>query len=196
MTYASTYFLVGISDMKDYLHLPASDTTLDGLVGNLMESVVYLMENYCQRKLKNRQHTEYYDGDGTPNLIVRQYPITDTPASIDIRDDIDGVWGSDSKFDSEDIIIPDIGNIISLRSSVFTDARGNIKIVYDAGYATVPPDLKLAAYEYTGFIWKRREGKSWDQLGTSVAGSSVTLLETDMPKTVESLLKRYRRRAA
>lgn len=197
MDYESTYFLVTLADLKEYLGIATSDLDYDIIMQNMLDEVYFIFKNATQRELKARELTEYYDGDGTTKLLLRSFPVNSTAATIDVRDDVDGIFGTDTKFDSDEIRIDSENGILHLVGATFSEGPQSVKVVYNAGYgyngAKIPYDLQHATFEMCGFLWKRRQEKTWDVNSLAVAGSSIALVENEMPQTVKTVIARYRR---
>jgi len=195
MTYESTYFLVTLADAKLYLDITSSDAATENMCGQLLACVVYWMERYTKRKLKNRTLTEYYNGSGRERLFLKNYPINSTAAEIKLYDDLDGAFGADTQFASADIRIESDPGIVALVSSVFTEGIQNIKVEYEAGYAhstdPVPYDLVLCSYELLGYIWQRRTTKAWAHTGINILQGGITVLDSGAPKIARDLLDPY-----
>ncbi len=194
MTYESTYFLTTLADIKTYLGVDS--TADDEALLSIATVVTYWMERYTGRKLKSRSLTEYYNGSGTERLWTRNWPITSTPATIEIYDDLDRAYGADTKLAAADIIIYSDEGYIELDGSTFSEGRQNVKLVYVAGYgasgALVPHDLVGAAFEFTGFLWQRKALKGWMNSGVTIQAGSVTILDEWAPRTVKNVLDAYR----
>jgi uncharacterized phiE125 gp8 family phage protein len=145
--------LTTLNNLKLFLGINTANTDDDTLLTNLISMVSADIENECQRTFLATNHTEYYKGDGTSQLLVKQYPVNSVTS---IYDDTDRVWGSDTQIDATEISISDrIGGLIILEDDIFSESDDveNIKITYNAGYSTIPSDLeqaciKLCAADY------------------------------------------------
>jgi uncharacterized phiE125 gp8 family phage protein len=195
MTYASTYFLLSLADLKEYLGL--TDTSQDSIVGLILDAVCQQFNEYTGRTLAQNALTEYYDGcDDDAVLQLRSYPVASSP-TIQIYDDVDNVFGADTLIDSTAIRVNNLTGQVRLIGDVLSDGFQNIKVVYTAGWAigSVPSDLRLAACEMCGFFWQRALKKDWSLSSVSLGNASISIQENEMPRSVKLILDRYRRMA-
>lgn len=94
-------------------------------------------------------NTEYYDGDGTATLYLRQHnPFAEaTPRSVTLTS-VTTIATDDTE---TALTAPELTNVVKYpdklvrRSGYFTAGSRNIKVVYTTGYVTVPVDIKTAA---------------------------------------------------
>jgi hypothetical protein len=103
------------------------------------------------RKFEKTTYTdEYYNGDGTSLLFLKQYPIVSI-TSITIDDTaVDNVTDRDYVRYN-----PNNGGLY-LMGAVFTQGFQNVKITYEAGYAagSEPNEIINAVYELSTIIYK------------------------------------------
>ena len=71
---ATTGALTTTALVKNYLGITSTDD--DTLIGYLVSRATDDIENYCDRVLRSDTYRERYDGDGTTELLVNQYPVT------------------------------------------------------------------------------------------------------------------------
>ena len=96
-------------------------------------------------------YTEYYDGDGSAELYLLHHnpwseatprPVTLTSVTIIDTDDTETAFTA-----------TELANVVKYphklvrRSGAFTSGVRNVKVVYVAGYVTVPDDIKQAALQ-------------------------------------------------
>lgn len=180
----TTSDLTSLAHVREYLKKETADTGDDTFIQDIITRVSAEIEKRCARVFISTAHTEYYQGNGTDRIILRHWPIISV-TSISIDDD--QVWGADTALDSDDIKISDrVPGQIILNGDGFTlsDVE-NVKVVYTAGYSTIPYDLeqsavKLCAIEY---IEARR-------LNTRVDGERD--LQDEKDKTWKYILNHYK----
>ena len=128
---------------KLYLGVDTSDTSSDDIITQSVNAASVYCNNYTRRELKSREHTEYYSGDGSSTLYTEHFPIT---AISSAYDDLDRDYDSDSEIDTDDLVIePAVLKFrITYDGGVFTKGYNNIKLVYMAGYSSIPADLQEA----------------------------------------------------
>lgn len=191
MTYESEYFLVSLADCKSYLEV--DDTGDDAIIGYLMNIVSKMFDSHTGRTLISTDLTEYYEGSGTESLFLRSYPVNSSTDTIEVYVDANRLFGSDTQVDGSNLWLnTEFGRVVYVGRPFYKGEP--VKVVYNAGYAqdSVPYDLRLAALEALGVLYKRRQEGRFDVSTYSRDTSSYTYLEA-MPHTVMDTLKRYRR---
>lgn len=145
------YALTTVADVKETLGIASSVTTYDNLITRKINQATEMIEGYCGRRFKAADYTEYYDGSGIDQLLLRNRPIN-TLTSLGYRntsqndDDFSAV-------NSDDFYIDNNAGVLEALSS-FWGRYDRWKVVYNAGYTTIPSDLaeacaSLAAYLYS-----------------------------------------------
>ena len=131
--------LTTLEKVKSYLAITTSDD--DAVLTSLIAASSEAVEHYCSREFASIERTEIYDGRGSNCLILKNRPIS---AVKEVYDDEVG------EFDQASLIpafrytyYPDEG-VLRLYSSPFSTGIRNIKIVYTAGYPTIPPAVEQA----------------------------------------------------
>lgn len=175
-----------LDQVKDFMGMTGSNALIDELIEDLISRVTDMFHKYCGvDQFKSKSYTEYYSGSGTRELFTDQRPIISVES---IAIDHDWIWGTDSTVASTDYAIMD--DCIVLKATYFTTGTRNIKVIYTAGFATIPNDLTLACIMETARIFKRRENidvvsKSYD------GGGSVTKFMEGMLPESKRILNRY-----
>ena len=72
---ATSGALTSTANYKTYAGI--THTNDDTLIGYLVSRATSAIESYCDRTFASDTYLERYDGDGTSELYVNQYPITD-----------------------------------------------------------------------------------------------------------------------
>jgi len=203
-----TNSLITLEDLKEYLADLATDELVTGGERNEeLEHIINAVSGYCNtrthRKLKTRENTEYYDGDGTDVLFVDNYPITSTAATISIWNDVDRDYGDNEKIDAEDIIIYADDGIIKLEEDVFSKGYQSVKITYTAGYTltagethTIPGDLSMAVKMMCAKLWSLKQDKTFVASSINAGNASASFFERWIPPFADEVLKRYEREVA
>lgn len=155
-------------------------TTYDAQISALLDAASAEIKAYLGIEVEQATYTEYYTGNNTTRLALRQIPVTSI-TSVSIKSD--GYFDQKSPgFGAEDVITEGVGYVldrspgVSLSKSgilfrigtvwpmlnrVYSMYRlttdlgptwGNIKVVYTAGYATVPNDIQLACAMLTNLL--------------------------------------------
>jgi uncharacterized phiE125 gp8 family phage protein len=194
----STVALVTLTDAKQYLKVTTSND--DAILATLINSVSAWIQGYLKRNLVSKTYTEYYSGDGSNELILRNTPIVSITS---IYVDSLRAWASDNLVDSTDYIIKKGSGIVQAFNLLYgwTCGESNIKITYVAGYSigitggdgTLPHDIRLAVKRLLDLHY--RMGYSQRKLDTqseSIGGMNTQFKDEDIPKDIKSMLDGYK----
>jgi hypothetical protein len=122
--------------------LGITTTADDDLLDQIIATESDLIKFECDRDFVATDYTEYYSGEyGQRKLLLNNYPINSITS---IHDDIDWVYGTDTLIDDDEYAIDSEGGIVALDGLTFMGGLNNIKVVYNAGYTTIPSGLELA----------------------------------------------------
>ncbi len=134
--------LCSTTDLKVLLGISSSNQ--DSLLALIKASVEQYAKTYTGRDLLVASYTEYYDGDGGSVLRLDQSPIISI-SSISI--DAARIFAAASLIPATDIIgdaKSSLLGFVELLTYSFSRGVKNVKVVYSAGYSTVPADLSGA----------------------------------------------------
>jgi hypothetical protein len=167
--------LLALAEVKTFLDI--DNTDFDDQISRLIDVVSWFFNNETKRELKNREQTEYYDGDGSQTLYTKNWPITDSASelSLYINASVPRSFTSSEKVDSDYIMVDGDNGRIDIWNDTFTKGRRTVKLVYNAGYSTIPDDLHRAALETLGSLWKKEQSQVWNMNNISIEGASVSL---------------------
>lgn len=137
--------LITISDLETYLGTtitddPSNDSDTYSLYSFLISAIDSKIKSICNRDLEATDYEEYYDGTGSTDMNLKQYPIN-TVTSVVGTDP----WGNETALTSTYFSINDDGSLYYFYG--FVKGRRNYKITYNAGYVTIPDDLKQIALQ-------------------------------------------------
>lgn len=138
-------------ELKTYLGITTASE--DALLTMLLDSANDFVEGYIGREIASASYTEYFDGDGQREILLNNYPV----ASITSFEENTGtlnvpVW---TAIDASTYkLSPNVGKIFMYCFK----RRGfqNYKVVYTAGYTTIPGDIKLATLKIASGYYNRR----------------------------------------
>jgi hypothetical protein len=165
--------LLQLSDYKAIAGLPATPSSSDTQYNALILAASQVIKTYCKRDLESNSYTEYYSGNNTQRLVLRQTPVT---AITNVWLDNSGYFGTNplGSFDSTSLLILGTDYTLDLDTDGVTcksgilfrlgtvwpvvtrlsriarltpdagPAYGNIKVAYTAGYNPIPEDLQVA----------------------------------------------------
>jgi hypothetical protein len=195
---AQTYDLCALNDVKTWLLATGatgtSATTLDAVLARLISATSkdFMGEIGRQDFYPAASYTETHEGDGDNLLTVRHWPINSV-ASLTVNGTT--VSASSDKVlagyyvDSD--LEPERRWEVYLVGSVFTDGKPVI-ITYNAGYATVPPDVEQAIIEWVSYRYKGRQFETVTSAHMA-QGETVQVQQAAVPPSVQRVIDRYRR---
>jgi hypothetical protein len=159
----------------------------DLLLLDLIDDVSAIIETYCGRHFNAVDYVEYQDGTGEEYFLTDEWPINSIAS---IYDDPDRVFSSSSLVDPTyytyyanegKVSLVATGSIIGVNLyTIFSSGRQNIKITYNAGYSTIPSDLKMIASEIMMKKFKNIQDKRIGITSVGSAGESIGLTLNDM----------------
>jgi hypothetical protein len=177
-------------------YLGSTGTTGDwNRIYDLVNVVASRMNSEAGRVLKAQTCCEYYDGDGSNTLMLRNYPLTSTSVTIYV-DPTRGFTDTDYQVASTNIMLDTQAGIVRLDGDSFSVGERNVQVQYPAGYSSSGSDYALfgAAKEYLQLLWQRASKRDTIGLRTeSFEGGSRTY-ETDLPWSVKQVLMMYKDR--
>lgn len=177
--------LTTLAMLKSYLSLDV--TTHDTLLQNIITQVSYQIQVLCNRIFASASYTEYYSGKGNNFLLLRQYPVS---AITSIYDDTDRLYSADTLISSDDYALEDAGDsgIVKFDGLILSRGLNNIKVVYTAGYTTIPSDLEMACV-------KRCAADYIESLGgiNAMEGETLTYKPYNLRKEADKIIERYKK---
>lgn len=197
----SDYAFIDFDYLKDVLEIDERDKARAEL---LILSVCMGIENHIQRIVSERSVTEYHDGYGQAEIVLREYPVKEITALYCSKERVfaEADRVKEDYYSCDLMSADEAGerqSTITLKSGYyFPKARGAVKIVYAAGYKKdeVPEDMKTAAVEYFDWQFKRLKARQIGVAGliNEKRGRERALLEKTMPEHVKDILTNYRRK--
>ena len=183
--------LSATADIKTMLGITTSGQ--DSLLAIIKSNVETWAKNYCGRDFLVTSYTEYYDGDHTNVLRTNQRPIVSVTT---IHSDPARVFGDATLIPASDII----GDAVSYRLGYvelltyrFLAGLKSTKIVYSAGYSTVPTDLSMAVKLIVCKQFKVIDKKMFAERSQQVGDLTINLSPDEFPKDAMQILHSYRR---
>ena len=189
-----TVALIALADAKAFLKVTAG--TDDGIIGDLVNEVSVWVANFIGRPLllPASPYVEYYDGDGSNELLLRRFPVV---AVTNLNRDYLRQWTTDTDIDLTDDVMIDLpAGIIRLWNNEvnFYKGRGNIRVTYTAGWtlAQIPYAIQLAVRKLVSYMYheayvNQRVGVASESQDARV----ITYLNEPILKDVEHMLKPY-----
>ena len=184
MTALAANALTTVADVKESMGIASSDNTQDNLITRKINQASAMIERYCGRSFIAAIYTEYYDGGGGDELTLRNYPVNSV-ASLSYRNTSSNE-NDFTVYETTDYFIDSAAGRLKSIGSWW----GNFdawKVVYNAGYTTIPSDLAeacatLAAYlansntstTGTGIKSKQEGQRKIEYFDPNTAGSGGT----------------------
>ena len=160
----------------------------------VIEAIVLALDkgvkNHCGRCFNLVTGTvEYFDGDGTSELWLEDYPVANVVLNIDT--DQDGVFDEPDEDAEEYVVYPKKG-LIYYRFH-FPIGHRNVKATYDKGFSdnNMPGDLKLVCKVEVQNIYDRIREGSMGLKNYSVAGIRKTFTGELKPWSKMTLDENY-----
>lgn len=186
------YALTTVNNVRIQLGMPS--TALDADIIARIERLINVgssaIESYTDRFFRSRSFSEIYDGRGTNTFVPAQWPINSiTELWIDQSSEFtDPV----NILDADEYHIMDKATTIELLNRNFSTGRASVKIVYNAGYNSIPYDIAYACDLYVEWFYRFNEREDIGRSTRSKGDESVNL-EQGMPKVVMELISKYKR---
>lgn len=185
--------LVVLSRARMVPQLEAADPTR---VAKAISAASTAIERYCNRSFDgSTEQTDYYDGDGTSELMLRNFPIVElTSVTIIDRD------GTEHAHTSSDFDLDNRLARIRFKLSTtgdytyFPSGFQNVKIVSKCGYETIPEDVQEACVGLVTWMLSsvdRDQSLQGERLG-DYSWTAVILGREQWPSVVQKLMARLR----
>lgn len=164
-------------------------TTDDTLLTNIITRVDKAVKEICKRDFEATTYTEKRNGNGLSILFTNQYPINSITSLTQIDKDsvVTYTWAS------TDYIYESGQGLIQLRNGTFPQGLQNIKVVYNAGFSTIPVDLQQACIEYAGWIFENRAKERVGIISRMMSDGSTLRYTQYLPIEVSLVLDRYKK---
>ncbi len=129
-----SYGLTTVARFKSFI----KKTTIedDTLIETIINIVSDIVEKYCDRRfLETAYVDEYYDGNGSDQLLLKQYPVdTDETFVLEERD-TDTNQNSWSAIQTQLYHVDPLAGMIELIGNRFAEVARKYRVDYTAGYA-------------------------------------------------------------
>ena len=184
---AASTDLTTLEKLKTYLGLEGAGD--DALLGALIDSVSEAIEHYCGRAFAEAERTEQHDGAGAATVLLKCRPVTAVSA---VHDDPSRAFGDATRLDPTAYLFYPEAGILERFAGCFADGRRNVKVVYTAGFATVPPAVEQAANLLAAHFYNRGHQGGDGLASESLGAYTVSYNEAEWPAAVKGLLFEYR----
>lgn len=179
--------------------LEANEYIMQGFDELLLEQIINAVSQYaqefCRRKFHDDDYTEYYDGTGKQYLRLEQYPVN-TLTTLKYYDYVNQIVEQTFTNHEDYELYAEEGMIY--KPGFFQRGHKNYEVVYNAGYTTIPDDLKQAATEMCKWLYSIRDkaGVKSERIGryaiTFTAGSEgARIMGQEVPAHIINLFAPY-----
>ena len=180
--------IVGLSEAKEYLNIPATDTTMDEELRSFIDAASDLAEGYVGQVLGRRTYTnELYDG-GTEFIRIRN------PKAISITSVTEnGATVSSSNYvldyTGQRLYRIGSGTLYATNSyGYWTAGMNNVSITYVAGYVNPPMSAKQGVLVIIKHLWETQRG-AMNVMGRVLGGDELYSTPTySLPRRAMELL--------
>lgn len=201
--------LTTLDDFKTHLGITSDDE--DTRLATVLCGIEQAVKDYCGNDILSAEATEYYDGTGDGELVLKRRPVT---AISTVRVDAQGAYGNGSNVFG-DTTEWEFGSGYTIGSLVETSRQndgilkslkgrapgwamrpglgewpegvGNIKVTYTAGYSSTPDDLKLAIFQLGSAAWAMTEERSAAPVSEETIGRYSYKLMTGEEQSVNGI---------
>lgn len=187
-----------ITDFKSYARITSTDTTDDGVIGDILESASKLIDTETRRTFYARVETRLYDVPKTDTLYIEDDDLltvtTLTNGDSTVLTTTDYILLPANSYPKYAIKLKD-----SSTYSWEEDSSGNseqaISILGTWGYSSsAPADIKEACLEIATAFYHRRFGENMAAESTMTTGG-VIVTPRDIPASARSIIANYARLA-
>lgn len=167
------YALTTLSDVKETLGIPSSNTTQDNLIRRKINQATQMIENYTGRRFKLTTYAnEEYDATNTDQLVLKQRPVV-------IDDNNTFLFGRrNSRYNDNDWETVeadrqflDVNAAVLDLSFVARGSWNKYRVSYSAGYSEIPSDIAEAAATLAAYL-----------VSTGIDGSNIKRKEEGQRK--------------
>lgn len=175
------------AEYKAYMGI--TSTNSDAEIDFLIPKVSELVKTYCRRTFVDyydEAKIEVFDG-GFKQIILKETPVV-TVNSVGYSADFGKTYTSLVKF--TDYVVRD-DYVLSLNPNGFAQQINGYKVVYFAGYETVPADLKLAVLDLVEY-YSRNNGAVHSTRDLNPNTTQISYVSSsNFPATIKRVLDQY-----
>jgi len=189
--------LCQLADVQAWLpNAPTASPGVD-LISHLITAVSSAISAYCGRgQFLAQSYTDTYDGAGKTWMLLRQWPVLSVTAiALSPYGGVAATITDATAFQLEAPIPAGGAQRLTLIAPhlYFPRGRGNVQVTYQAGYASVPPDVAQACIEAVGEAYQRRNHIGQTSV-SSQGQTTVAFSQSDLNAAAKAMLQPYIRR--
>lgn len=182
------YNLCSLDDLKTFLEI--TDDTQDEHLANLILRATAFVETYCRRQFAEREHTDWFTGDGTREVRLSQYPVVSLSVVQDVYVAQAFNYGASDEHEDWEC---DLGaGILTLLGDKFHawPPKG-YKVVFVAGYDPIPEDLRQVCVELAAAKFYLKDSQRSGVASKTVGGQTTTFRPDDLSPAQKEVLEFY-----
>lgn len=176
--------IVSLANLKTYLWITGTES--DTILTTILSWVnSFIEENYWPFEVA--EFTEYHNGRWTEKLQLHRSPIVSvTSIQYNTGTAWTPIW---TAYDADSYVF---NNSIIVAVEWTTHPRGykNIKVVYDAGYETIPGEVIQAVYDLCAFKFNNK-GSEW--ISSEKVDDVQITYKDDTTQSVINTLSKYQK---
>ena len=191
--------LTTIDDYKDFMGITSNKE--DVPLALLVTSVSALVKSYCGRSFVDyaaSDKTEYITiEDDVHSIALEEFPVISI-TSVEERYGYSADYTAITTTDNEYYLDTKTDSIIRTNGGYgyrnWPKGPGSVKVVYTAGYATLPEDLQLAVFDLITYYHKKeyRGYKMLNGAATNAPGTTTQYRNVSFPDHIKRVLDLYK----
>lgn len=198
----SSVALITLVELKEYLN--QSGTADDAIFQTLLNAASAWVQRYLGRNLLRATYTEYYNGDGSEQLVLRNFPVVSVTS---IHIDNLRQFTSNSLIAATDYFLRPAAGIVEAfyLFNRFYTGRANVKVVYVAGYLPdidksealggMPQEVRMAVKRIVDHHYRAGYTNRKLDISSQTVGDVTTVFKDgDIPKDAVSMLAPFIKR--
>lgn len=140
--------LATVEGVKAQLNIPAVDTSHDVELGEYVDAATVLVEEYRAEAVLLRTVTEENDYVWDTDITLGTTPVHRIVSATRVAD---GVTWDPATFKVKDAARGLVG------VPATSPLSGRVEIVYEAGYVTIPANIRLATKIIVAYLWETQQ---------------------------------------
>lgn len=154
----------------------------------VIPTAISIIQRETGRDLVAQDYEKRLSGNGKDYIVLPQYPVN----TLELKVDSTRAFTDDSIISNSLYILEEESGIVTLFSDKFPIDIATVKASFNAGFVSVPEDLKEAALEITKWIHNRLDSYG-EGIGRRDLGADGMTSTTEMvlPLHVTKTLVRY-----
>lgn len=181
--------VISLAAVKGYLFPGETHTKWDAILATICAAAIEMLKGEVGCDIAQATYTaEKISGRGTSLLMPANWPVTSVASLAD-----ETGTGYTAGYD-EDYVVEEFG-IRATGAGYWALGSGNFTATYTAGYATIPSELVLVAFEWIARKWKTMSQQGWGESSRNYPdGSNATVnADGELTKAQRAVLAKYRR---